>query len=328
MGIMNYLVDLHLHLDGALSVANCRKIAKIQGIELPYSDEEIKMMMEASNDCHDLNELLEKFEFPLSLLQTKDAITCAIKNLLEELKEQGIIYVEIRFAPQLLTKKGLSQEEVVKASIDGIQEGAIPCNLILCCMRKDNNYYENLETVRIAHQYLGKGVVAIDLAGAEGIYPTKDFDYVFACAKRLDIPFTIHAGEADGAESVLKAIEYGTKRIGHGVRSTENLEVVDMLIEKNITLEICPTSNICTCISDKVNDMPIKYFLEKGVSITINTDNPTVCHTSLQKELMLIKESFNLSDDNIKTLQINAIKTSFASEELKQALLEKIMGSD
>ena len=321
------LIELHIHLDGALSVDNCRKIAKIQNIDIPKDDNEILNKMVAPTDCHDLNEFLTCFKFANSLLQTPIGIKNAIKNLQEELIAQGIIYAEIRFAPQLHTEV-VSQEEIVKSAIEGLSLSKLKCNLILCCIRNDKNQEMNLEIVRIAKKYLGKGVCAIDLAGAEGIFKTKDFKYIFDYAKQLNVPYTIHAGEADGPISVFDAISFGAKRIGHGVRSFEDKELVNLIIEKGITLEICPTSNICTAIYKKISDMPIKEFLKSGVNITINTDDPTVCNTNLKKELKLIANIFNLSYDDIVKLELNAVEAAFINQNLKNELIERIKKSN
>lgn len=321
---MNNLVELHLHLDGSLSIDNCKKLAKIQNIDIPNDDNEIINKMMVSPDCHDLNEFLSKFDFAVSLLQTTKGITNAIINLQNELLEQGLIYAEIRFAPQLHTSKGLTQDEVVNAAIEGLKNSKLKSNLILCCMRGNNNHNENIETVKVAKKYLGKGVCAIDLAGAEGLFPTKDFEDIFNLAKELDVPFTIHAGEADGPSSVYDAIRFGAKRIGHGVRSSEDDNLVKLLKEKNITLEICPTSNICTCIYEKIKDIPIKYFINNGINVTISTDDSTVCNTTLKKELKLIANAFDLSYEDIIKLQLNAINASFANEDEKKELIEII----
>ena len=319
---MNNLVELHLHLDGALSIDNCKKIAKIQNINIP-DDNEISKMMTVSEDCNDLNEFLTKFDFALSLLQTPEGIENAIKNLEEELVEQGIVYAEIRFAPQLHTTKGLSQDEVVAAAIKGLESSKLKSNLILCCMRGDNNHNENIETVKIAKKYLGKGVCAIDLAGAETLYPTANFEDVFKYAKELGVPFTIHAGEADGPKSVYDAIRFGAKRIGHGVRAIEDNDLIKIIAKQGITLEICPTSNICTSTYNKIEDIPIKKFIDNGINITINTDDPTVCNTKLKEELKLVANTFGLTYEDIVKLQLNAIKASFASEKIKEEIIEK-----
>ena len=171
-------MELHLHLDGALSINNCRRLAAIQNIDIPSDDNILRDLLMAPPDCHDLNEFLTKFEFPGSLLQTYEGIKEAVKNLQDELMEQGIIYAEIRFAPQLHTKKGLTQEEVVKAAIEGLNLSKLRCSLILCFMRGNDNLDENMETLRIAKKYLGKGISALDLAGAEGLFLTRIYIYV------------------------------------------------------------------------------------------------------------------------------------------------------
>ena len=321
---MNNLVEIHLHLDGALSVENCKKLAKIQNISIPEDDNEIRNMIMVSKDCHDLNEFLTKFDFPVSLLQTTEGIKNAIINLQEELIEQGVIYAEIRFAPQKHLTKGLTMEEVVNAAIEGLNSSKLESNLILCCMRGNNTHEKNIETIKLAKKYLNKGVCAIDLAGAEGLYPNKDYEDLFDYAKELGVPFTIHAGEADGPEGVKDAIRFGAKRIGHGVRAIEDSNVVNLIKEKGITLEICPTSNICTAVYEKISDMPIKYFIDNGINITINTDDPSICNTSLRNELDKVKKEFNLSDEDIIKLQLNAINASFASKEVKDKIIELI----
>ena len=322
---MNNLVELHLHLDGALSINNCRSLAKLQNITIIEDDNELKKLLMVPDDCHDLNEFLTKFEFPLTLLQTKEGIKNSIINLQEELLEQGIIYAEIRFAPQLHLNKGLNQDEVVAAAIEGLNASSLRSNLILCCMRGSDNNDANMETVKVAKKYLGQGVCAIDLAGAEGLFPTKDFEDIFNYANELGIPFTIHAGEADGPSSVTDAIKFGAKRIGHGVRSFEDSNVVNLIKEKDITLEVCPTSNLCTCIYEKVSDMPIKYFMDNGIKITINTDDPTVCNTKLKDELKLVANAFNLTYEDIIKLQENAINASFANQEIKSEILNHML---
>ena len=321
---MNNLVELHLHLDGALSLNNCRSLAALQKIDIPKSDEEVKKLMMVSKDCHDLNEFLTKFEFPLSLLQTKEGIKNSIKNLQEELIAQGVVYAEIRFAPQLHLNKGLTQEEVINAAIEGLNSSSLRSNLILCCMRGKDNQKENMETVRLAKKYLESGVCAIDLAGAEGLFPTANFKDIFEYAKELNIPFTIHAGEADGPSSVNDAIKFGAKRIGHGVRSTEDINTIKEIINKNITLEVCPTSNICTSVYNEIKEMPIKYFLDNGANITINTDDPAICNTTLKDELKLIATNFNLDYNDIIKLQLNAINASFASVKTKEEVIDLI----
>lgn len=322
---MNYgFIDLHLHLDGSLSIDTVKQLAYMQQIELP-KDEELIGLLQISGECEDLNEYLEKFDFPLSLLQTRDAISIACYNLVEELKSQGLIYAEIRFAPQLHLSNGLNQEEVVLAAIEGISKSDFRSNLILCLMRGDDNFDKNLETIQIADKYLNKGVCAIDLAGAEGIYPTDNFEKLFSYARELKIPATIHAGEAAGSESVVKALDFGAKRIGHGVRTLEDEKLLKRISEENITLELCPTSNLNTNIFQNIKEYPIRKFLECGIKITINTDNMTVSNTTLQAEFLKIKDELLLNDEDVWQIIKNASESTFADEATKEWLHKEIL---
>ena len=318
------LIDLHLHLDGSLSVKSVKELAALQNIEIPENEEELLKLLRINDDCKDLTEYLEKFAFPGMLLQTKEAVALSVYNLQEELKEQGLIHAEIRFAPQLHTHKGLSQREVIEAAIEGLDRSDFSAGLILCCMRGNDNHEENLETVRLAKDYLGKGVVCVDIAGAEALFPTENFADLFALARELEIPYTIHAGEADGPKSVWKALEFGTKRLGHGVRSLEDPELVEKIVSEGITLELCPTSNIHTCMFPSIEEYPLRKLMEAGVKVTINTDNMTVSNINLAKEFGKLIAAFDLTDEEIKGFARNSVNACFASAETKKVLLKKI----
>ena len=316
--------DLHLHLDGSMSIQAARKLARLQDITLDMSDEELRKQLQVEEGCKDLNEYLEKFDFPGKLLQTSVGITESIKILAQELKDMGYIYAEIRFAPQKHCQKGLTQREVIEASIKGRQEAALPVSLILCCMRGDDTHEENLETVRLAAEYLDKGVSAIDIAGAEALFPTSAFADLFQLAKAKNVPFTIHAGEADGPESVKVALDYGARRIGHGVRSAEDASLMQRLVDEGITLECCPTSNLNTAIFQSISHYPFPLFMEKKVKFTVNSDNMAVSATNVIREFQLLNNAFHLTTDEVKQLLENSISASFASESLKEELRAKV----
>ena len=321
----NTWVDLHLHLDGSLSLAMVRQLAVMQEIALSQSDETLLERLQVHEDCRDLNEYLKKFDFPLSLLQTKEAITYSVSQLLKELQVEGLMYAEIRFAPQLHLRKGLSQYEVVAAAVNGLKDAKIPANLILCCMRGSDNHACNLETVDVAEQFLGKGVCAIDLAGAEGLYPTEQFQDIFARASRKQIPFTIHAGEAAGPESIRSALKFGTNRIGHGVRVIEDAQLMQEISNRKIPLELCPTSNLNTNIFPELSAYPLRLLMDAGIMVTINTDNMMVSNTTIEKEYKKLTQTFALNEQEIRILLNNAIQASFASDSIKKQLERKVM---
>ena len=317
-------IDLHLHFDGSLSISNARELAALEGVALPEDDNELKVALTVSPDCKDLGEYLTKFAFPLSLLQSEAAIEQGMYTLCRELDAEGCIYAEIRFAPQLHLDKGLDQKKVVEAAIRGFKRSAIDGGLILCCMRGDDNAALNETTLEIAREYLGKGVVALDLAGNEAGFPTDSFASLFARARELQVPFTIHAGEADCAESVRSALAMGASRIGHGVRSIEDPALVDMLAKNHIALELCPISNIQTTVFDDISEYPIRQFLKAGVAVTVNSDNRSVSATTARQEMQLLKNTFALTDEEEKALLHSSVDAAFASEALKKKLHERV----
>ena len=317
-------IDLHLHFDGSLSISNARALAALEGVVLPEDDNELKVALTVSPDCKDLGEYLTKFAFPLSLLQSEAAIEQGMYTLFRELDAEGCIYAEIRFAPQLHLDKGLDQRKVVEAAIRGFKRSAIDGGLILCCMRGDDNAALNETTLEIAREYLGKGVVALDLAGNEAGFPTDSFASLFARARELQVPFTIHAGEADCAESVRSALAMGASRIGHGVRSIEDPALVDILAKNHIALELCPISNIQTTVFDDISEYPIRQFLKAGVAVTINSDNRSVSATTARQEMLLLKNTFALTDEEEKALLHSSVDAAFASEALKKKLHERV----
>ena len=313
-------VELHLHLDGSIPIEYVKK-------KYNLTDEQVKAKMIASEKCKNLNDYLTCFDFPISIMQTKAEIIEITIELLKELKAQNIVYAEIRFAPQFHTKKGLTQEEVIKAVIEAKNKVDIASNIILCVMRGKDNMNKNFETLNLAKKYLQKGVCAIDLAGAEAIYNTKEYKNIFEKAVELGVPFTVHAGEADGAESVRSAIGFGTKRIGHGVRAIEDDNLLEYIKNNEITLEVCPTSNIQTCICDSYATHPIYKLFKAGILVTINTDNMTVSNTTLSNEYINIIESTNITYEDIVNMNKNSVNAAFISKEEKEELLRKYWGN-
>lgn len=320
-------IDLHLHLDGAITAEAAMELAKVQGISLPAKTEkELEKLISVPEGCTSLNDFLRCFELPLSLLQTKEGIRRAVRLVLEEQKREGVIYAEIRFSPQLHTRKGLSQEEVLRAALEGLQDAPIPANLILACMRGADNQKENEENLELARRFLTKdgGVTAVDLAGAEALFPTRDYLELFRRAGEYGIPMTIHAGEADGEDSVRAALEMGAVRIGHGVRARKNPEILEEIRSKGITLEMCPTSNRYTRSIENMKDYPLLMYLEKGIRVTVNTDDPAIEGTTISREFRFLKEHFGLTAEQEQSILRNAAEAAFTSDERKHSLYKNI----
>lgn len=314
------MIDLHLHFDGSLLPRTILELAEEQGISLPARDpDELKLFLTAPKDCRSLNEYLEKFDLPLLVLQTREAIRKGMYTLLCSLKEQGMLYAEVRFAPQSHLKKGLTQDEVVKAAVLGMQEAAagsfFKAQLILCCMRGADNQEANRKTIETAAAFLGRGVAAVDLAGAEALFPTADFAELFAYAKELGVPYTIHAGEADGPESIKAALKFGAARIGHGVRAREDEEVMRLLKERQIPLEMCPASNVQTKAVGSIRQHPVLEYLRLGLNVTVNTDNMTVSDTTIEQEYDRLRRELDMTAAEQRQLLFHGVDAAFLTEE-------------
>ena len=320
-------IDLHCHLDGAITLDIAKKLAALQNITLPTNNDiELEALLSVPDNCESLNDFLNCFGLPLSLMQTPEGLTESVRLVADNIQSQGVIYAEFRFAPQLHLKKGMTQEDAIIAALEGIKKTSLKVNLILCFIRGTNNDKENEETLKLAKKYLVNdgGVVALDLAGAEALYPTLKYKSLFAKAKGYGIPFTIHAGEADGAESVKYAIEFGAKRIGHGVRAYEDPSVVEELKSKSIPLEMCPTSNRQTHAVKDMSKYPFMNYLEKGLKVTLNTDDMGIERTNIKNEFDYLEKNFNLTYEQEKTILLNSIEAAFTTEEVKAKLKKEL----
>ena len=310
-------VELHLHLDGSVSTKLAVSLSKL-------SIEEVSKKMIAPLECENLSDYLTRFDFPISLMQTKENLTKIASDLVNRLESQNVIYAEIRFAPMFHTKEGLTYEEVIDSVLKGLKTNTnIKTNLILCMMRGFSKE-ENLKTIEAASWYLNKGVCALDLAGAEDKYPLDDYLDLFEIAKQKKIPYTIHAGENGSAKEVEKAINIGAKRIGHGIHAIEDETVLNLIKEKNILLEICPTSNYQTDAVVSYDTNPIEFFHRNNIKVSINTDNSTVSNISLTEEYIKLSKYYNFTLNDYKQININSINSSFLSKEEKIELINKL----
>ena len=316
-------IDLHLHLDGAITLEIAKELAKLHNMAFKAkNDRELEDLLSVPHTCKSLNDFLNCFELPLSLMQTPEGLSESVRLVANNIQSHGVIYAEFRFAPQLHTDLGMTQEDAIKAALDGIKRTSLKVNLILCFMRGEGNEAQNLETLELARKYLVKdgGVVALDIAGAEALFKTKDYGHLFKKAREYGIPYTIHAGEADGPESVKKAIEFGAHRIGHGVRSFEDDELVELINKKGIPLEMCPTSNSITIAIPDMNKFPFIDFLEKGLKVTLNTDDMGIERTNIVEEFNYLETKFNLTYEQKKTILLNSVDAAFTTDEVKAQL--------
>lgn len=306
-------VELHLHLDGSLSHDFYKTMT--QEIGLSMSDDEIRSAVTVPENCTSLVEYLARFDLPTKILQTERALTLAALDLIHQLDAQNIFYAEIRFAPQLHTNCGLTQQQAVEAVLKGVelarQEQVSVQIGILLCMMVTGSEADNRETAELAVAYKNKGVAGLDLAGAEGAVPMSSFQPLFQIAYDAALPFTIHAGECGDYENINQAISFGARRIGHGCAARLSEDCMRLIEREHVTLEACPTSNLQTKAVSSLEEHPIKLFLERGLSVTVNTDNMTASNTTLDKEYEALKKHLQMTDADLKRMNENALKAAF-----------------
>lgn len=311
---------LHLHLDGAIDIDDAFKWVKEDGIKISKKD--LLRELQVDEECHNLNDYLKKFDLPCKLLQTCERLEITSYHLFQKLAKLNVVYAEVRFAPLKHLEKGLTLDDVVISVINGFNkanvESGIMGGIILSLMRGEE-YEKNKKVVDVAKKYLGKGVVGIDLAGAEALYPTKDYVKLFSYAKTLEIPFTIHAGEAAGVESIKAALDIGAKRIGHGVKVIDDEALMERVIKENILLEVCVTSNYQTEAIKRRH--PIEKLYRKGVKISINTDNDTVSGIDINREYARILQETKMDIEDLIKCNTNSIPFIFADDKTKNKLL-------
>lgn len=326
-------IDLHLHLDGSIRPATAWEMGCALGCEMPADSlEGYKAWIRAATNTPNVNEYLKLFELPIQITQTPEALIRVTRELIEDLHSQGVAYAEIRFAPQLHTRTGMTQRQAIDAVLEGRRQGLAACpgiriGILLCMMSigpETVNWDANTETARLAGEYLGTGVVGADLAGAEGIVPLKNFAPLFDILREKGVPYTCHAGDSQGPDTVRDAMDFGSKRIGHGHHIFDDATLSRRAAEEGVTLEICPTSNIQCHTQPSYARHPAKQLLDMGVGVTINTDNMALAGVDLDAEYAHCLQEMGFTEADLVKMSRCSIRACFLPEEEKAALLAMI----
>ncbi len=331
---MNYLdlpkIDLHCHLDGSVRPATIIDLAKQQSIHIPSQDiNEINQLMIAPETCPNLEEYLKRFELPLSVMQTAKGLERTSFELFEDAALENVTYMEVRFGPQLHQQAGLSFDEIMASVVAGMKRAEakykIKGNYILSILRTFPK--DHIKAVIDAGAaYLGKGIVAFDLAGAELPGFCHEFIEYTDYAKSLGYQITIHAGEQGVGQNVEDAISLlGASRIGHGIDIQDHDSAYALVKKGNVALETCPSSNIQTKAVANLSEHPIKAFYLDQLAVTINTDNRTVSNTSMTQEVKKVVEAFDLTEQDYAEIYRISVAKSFASDAVKAELLASLI---
>lgn len=320
-------IELHCHLDGSIRPETLRKIALQHNIYLPSDQDQLKNLLVAPQDCQNLSDYLECFDLVLTCLQTESALKAAAFDVISQAAEENIYYIEVRFAPSLHTKKGLSLPKVITAVLAGLEQGqqqfGVKSNALLCGMRHEE-LSDIAKIVQLADTFKTDGIVGFDLAGNELDFPPYTFEETLGLVEQLKIPLTLHAGECGCGQNVADAVYLGAKRIGHGIAVKDSPNYFPLLKEKDILIEMCPTSNFQTKTVTTLADYPFRLFLDAGIKVCINTDNRTVSNTTLTDEFMKLYEWYGITYADMEQLNHNAINGAFISDEEKRTLHEQL----
>ena len=320
-------VLLHDHLDGGLRPRTIIELAdELHYKKLPTKDEDkLAEWFHVGANKGNLVEFLKGFEHTIAVLQTKESLERAAYEMLEDMKNDNVMYVETRFAPVYHVNKEMYLEDTVTSVLKGLKRGkedfGVGYGLILCGMRNMKN---TLEIAELAVDFRQDGVVGFDLAGEEGGYPPKKHIDAFQFIQRANFNITIHAGEAFGKESIWQAIQWcGAHRIGHATRLIEdivldeNREVVSFgdlaqyILDKRIPLEICLLSNLHTGAVDKLENHPFGILFKEKFRVTINTDDRLMSANNMTKEFLTAANYFDITFDDLEKITINSMKSSF-----------------
>jgi len=330
---------LHDHLDGGLRPATLVELADAVGHTLPTTDpdELAAWYFEAANSG-DLVRYIATFEHTLAVMQSRQGLLRTAEEYVLDLAGDGVVYGEVRYAPELMLQGGLTLPEVVETVQEGLAAGMakaaaagtpVRVGTLLCGMRM---FDRTRETADLAVAFRNAGVVGFDIAGAEDGFPPADHLDAFEHLRRESVPFTIHAGEAHGLPSIHQALQVcGAQRIGHGVRITEDIvdgklgRLAGWVRDRRIALEMCPTSNLQTGAATSIAEHPITALKDLGFRVTLNTDNRLVSGTTMTREMSLLVEQADWTAEDLRTVTVNALKSAFIPFDERRALIEDVV---
>jgi adenosine deaminase len=334
-------VLLHDHLDGGLRPASIVELADAVGHPLPCTDAgELGQWFAQAADSGSLERYLETFAHTVAVTQTAEALHRVAAECALDLASDGVVYAEVRFAPEQHLERDLTLPEVVEAVLAGFASGSaaaaaagtpIRVGTLLTAMR---HAARSMEIAELAVRYRDKGVVGFDIAGAEAGYPpTRHLD-AFEYLQRENFHFTIHAGEAFGLPSIWQAIQWcGADRLGHGVRIVDDIDtssgrlgrLAAYVRDKRIPLELCPTSNVQTGAAASIAEHPIGLLRDLRFRVTVNTDNRLMSRTSMSRELALLVEGFGYGWSELQWFTVNAMKSAFIPFDERLALINEVI---
>ena len=332
---------LHDHLDGGLRTETIIELAQKIGYDKLPTQDPVKLAQWFEESCNSgsLVRYLETFSHTIAVMQSKESIVQVARECAIDLARDGVVYAEVRGAPELFTEKGLTLNEVIEATTEGYKQGMVEAEKegrkirvesLLCGMRQNN---KSQETAAAVIKYRNKGVVGFDIAGPEDGFPPTNQLSTFEYLRKENAHFTIHAGEAYGLPSIWEAIQIcGAERLGHGVRIIDDIDfsssspklgaLASYIRDRRIPLELCPTSNLQTGAVKTYSEHPIGKLAKLRFRVTLNTDNRLMSNTSMSNEMTQCVKSFDWKFADLQRVTVNALKSSFIPFEERLEIIE------
>jgi adenosine deaminase len=320
--------ELHCHLDGSVRPATLLELAREHRIQMPrHTPEELAEFMRV-DDAQSLEDYLRRFDVTISVMQSEEALERIAYELVEDAAEDGVRYMEVRNAPLLNVVQGITLVQAVEAPLRGLRRAEkdfdITARFIVCALRQFPPE-SSLEMARLAVEFSNEGVVAFDLAGGEKGNPAARHVEAFRYAREHNLAVTVHAGEGDGAESIRQAVHVcGANRIGHGTRLIEDPELTQYVNDRRIALEVCLTSNVQTRVADSYATHPFREYFDRGLNVTLNTDNRLMSGTTLTDEYVHAAEQLDLSVEELAGIALNGFESAFLPWEERLTLIEEV----
>ncbi len=320
--------DLHVHLDGSMRLESILDIARKGGIDLGADTKESLGALIGTGKLHNsLDEYLRGFAITLKVLQTREGLYRAAYELAEDASKENIEYMEVRFSPILHTQDGLTLTAIMEAVLAGLRDArtdfGVHSGVIVCGIRNMSPTV-SLRLAELSVAFKNRGVVGFDLAGSEYNYPAKDHLDAFNRILSNNVNVTIHAGEAYGPESIHQALHYcGAHRLGHGTRLREDGDLLNYVNDHRIPMEMCVSSNVQTGAVKELSEHPIKFYLDLGLRVTLNTDNRLITDTTMTGEYLVVYKHFGLRPREILDLVMNGVKSSFIPYEIRRDLIRR-----
>jgi adenosine deaminase len=322
--------ELHQHLDGAMRPETAVELAS--GIGMPLTLDEARGRMVAPTRCRDQAELLTYFDLPIALLQTVASLRRTASELVEDLAADGVRYAEVRWAPRLHLAGGLSVNDVIEAVADGVADGTqraaagSPRVMLIVTAMRSHPPGANVLLARTAADF-GTPVVGFDLAGPEASYPAPPHAAAFRAAEDGGLALTAHAGEVPGPERIREALALGVRRIAHGPTTADDPGLITAVRERDVTLDLCPTSNVQAGVVTSLEDHPIGRLHRAGVSVSLSTDDRTVSATTLSLELARVAAAQQLTREELVAIVINGFRRGFGPPALLRTAAVDAEGS-